>query len=399
MHFLRHCGYRFVLSLLGIVMLVPAQAHVMGQSYVFLSIDEHSISGRVEITIKDLNRVLDLDFPEDGSVTMQQMLVHADLMDDYILQKIAFARMGDASEITIVDHGYLNTSFAQYVRLYFQLPPASKPTAYLDVKNNLVFHSDDEHRSLLVVENNWKTGLFDNEIVIALTFSSDNSQQRLDLSKGSVFTGLLAFVKLGMHHIWIGADHILFLIALLLPGVMLYIDRRWTGVPHFKSAVVNIIKIVTVFTVAHSITLSLAALGLVTLPSRLVESVIAISIAIAALYILIPRVSLHAFWVVLIFGLFHGFGFASVLAEMQIPDKYMFWSLFGFNLGVEIGQIAIVLVLVPILYFIRNWFYYARLVLPIGAFCLIGISIYWFVERVFDVDFRVGTALRSLVGL
>lgn len=396
---LRHLAFRFALALLGMTVLCPAQAHVMDQSYVFLTIDEQSVSGRVEITIKDLNQVLGLQISEEGGVSMQEILTHVDKIDDYVLQQIEVGGNGNVGELEIVEHGYLNTSFAQYVRIYFRLPPDRKAIEYLDVRNNLIFHADEKHRSLLVVENNWKSGLLENELVIALTFSPDNERQRLDLSGGSVFTGFWAFIKLGMHHIWIGADHILFLIALLLPGVMLYSEGRWKGVPSFKPALITTIKIVTVFTVAHSVTLSLAALNLLTLPSRLVESIIAISIGIAALYILMPRVRLHAFWVVLVFGLFHGFGFANVLSEMQIPDKYMLWSLFGFNLGVEIGQVAIVLVLVPILYQIRNTTLYARMVLPIGALCLMLISVYWFIERAFDVDFQVGNTVRSLIGV
>ena len=390
---------RFNLLLLGLLAVGPLQAHMPGQSYLFLSIDGQSVSGRVEITLGDLNRVLELGLSTDGSATMDQVLLHRDSIDNYILNHIAISHNGETLPLVLGDYGVLNTSFARFVRIYFRLAPLQQTPVELDIENKLVFHSDQKHLSLLVVENNWESGLFDNEILVALTFSSDATRQRLDLSGGSVLKGLGAFIKLGMHHIWMGADHILFLLALLLPSVMLSSGGRWTSAPDLSTALIRVVKIVTVFTLAHSITLSLAALQLVNLDSRLVESIIAVSIGIAALHILLPRFSPHAFWIILIFGLFHGFGFAGFLSEMQIPERYLLWSLLGFNLGVEIGQLVIVVILTPLLFFYRKRFFYTRALLPLAATGLMMVSLYWFIERAFNLDFRVGTALRSMVGI
>jgi hypothetical protein len=143
----------------------------------------------------------------------------------------------------------------------------------------------------------------------------------------------------------------------------------------------------------------MSTLGVISLGSRLVESIIAISIGIAALNILLPRVGFNSAWVVLAFGLFHGFGFASVLRELAIPDEYLLWSLLGFNVGVEIGQLTIVGIVVPILFLIRNSAFYPRLLMPIGAIALILVSLYWFTERAFDVNFALRENLAAMLGM
>jgi len=188
---------------------------------------------------------------------------------------------------------------------------------------------------------------------------------------------LRTFVPAGIHHIAIGPDHILFVLGLLLLG----------------GGLARLMKIITSFTIAHSITLALASLGLVRLPGRLVEPLIALSIVFVALETLVARRGAGdssaagpprdrraplAFG----FGLIHGFGFASVLAEFGLPREALGWSLAGFNLGVEIGQAVIVLLVAPPLAWLaRRWAVaHARLVrvLAIGIAAAGG---FWFVQR------------------
>ena len=130
----------------------------------------------------------------------------------------------------------------------------------------------------------------------------------------------------------------------------------WIPVERLKPALKNVVKIVTFFTIAHSITLCLAAFEIISLPPRLIESIIAISIALAAIHNIYPRFSGKEWLIAFVFGLFHGFGFASVLAEKGLAGNYMALSIFGFNLGVEIGQLAIILLVFPILYLLRKTF-------------------------------------------
>lgn len=215
----------------------------------------------------------------------------------------------------------------------------------------------------------------------ALTYQAiiDASRSRVDYYAGTT-QGALAvmgvFVPAGIEHILIGPDHVLFLVALLLLGGSLW---RLAG-------------IVTAFTIGHSITLSLAALGLVTLPGALVEPVIALSIIVVAADNLLVRRDQRArgaeardirAWVAGAFGLIHGFGFASVLQDFGLPGTALGWSLFSFNVGVEIGQLAIVLVVATALAFVRRRqpVVADRLVVA-GSLAVMLAGTYWFVERV-----------------
>lgn len=186
---------------------------------------------------------------------------------------------------------------------------------------------------------------------------------------------IFTFMREGIHHIFIGPDHILFVLALILLGGPLGSQ----------------VKVITAFTLAHSVTLTLATLGLVELPSRLVESVIALSIVVVGLHDLKqvsrgggrpgardPR-ALFAFG----FGLVHGFGFASVLQELELPREALAWSLAAFNLGVEIGQVAIVLVAGPLLFALRRYAppLLTRTILAGAASAVVAVGGVWLWER------------------
>ena len=161
------------------------------------------------------------------------------------------------------------------------------------------------------------------------------------------------YVREGVWHIWIGYDHILFLLSLLLPAVLVRRDNGWHAVRNFRPACNSVLKIVTVFTLAHSITLWLAVMGYVTLPSRLVEATIALSIVITALNNLYPVLPFPGWAIAFVFGLVHGFGFANVLLDLGLSNATLAVALLGFNVGVELGQIAIVLVFLPLAFMLR----------------------------------------------
>ena len=211
-----------------------------------------------------------------------------------------------------------------------------------------------------------------------------------DLSSGEQFAD---FVKEGVLHIWIGFDHILFLLALLLPAVLVRSrvpGEPWTGAPSFGYAFWDVFRVVTSFTVAHSITLTLAALGVVSFPSRIVESAIAASVVLAALNNVRPMVYRARWIIAFVFGLIHGFGFASVLADLGLPTDALLLSLVAFNVGVELGQLAIVAVFLPIAYTLRNTRFYRRALLIGGSLVVAALAAVWLVERAFTLALLPG---------
>lgn len=177
------------------------------------------------------------------------------------------------------------------------------------------------------------------------------------------------FVPQGVHHILIGPDHLLFLIGLLLLG----------------GTVRRLLLVVTAFTVAHSITLALAVLDVVSPPGNIVEPIIALSIVyVGADNLLVRGGRDMRVWIALVFGLIHGFGFASVLREMGLPSGALGWSLFSFNLGVEIGQVVVAVVVALMLMTLRARSEAAgRRLAVAGSIAVMAAGTFWFVQRVF----------------
>ena len=203
----------------------------------------------------------------------------------------------------------------------------------------------------------------------------------------------------------------LFLLALILPSVVRrrslltgkgsdtveesgYYIWGWQPVLKFRPAFLYILKIVTFFTIAHTITLSLAALQIVVLPSWLVESIIAFSIGLAAYHNIRP-IFIGRDWIIaFVFGLFHGFGFATVLGELGFKGENLSLSLLGFNIGVEIGQVVIIALIFPFLFLMRKLKVYPKFMVIVSVLLII-ISIYWMIERLFDVDFPLDEYLLN----
>ena len=153
----------------------------------------------------------------------------------------------------------------------------------------------------------------------------------------------------------------------------------------FRVALTEVMSVVTAFTVAHSITLTLAALQIISLPSRWVESAIAASVVLAAANNLWPMVERRRWLVAFVFGLIHGFGFASVLTELGLPKDALVLSLLGFNLGVETGQLAIVAVFLPLAFLLRNSALYRKGVFVGGSFLTMLVALVWLAERTLDL--------------
>jgi hypothetical protein len=209
---------------------------------------------------------------------------------------------------------------------------------------------------------------------------------------GAGFAALLAD---GIAHIAGGPDHLLFLVALLLPAVLVRSREGWLSRPALRPALIDVAWIVTAFTLAHSITLALASFGIVSMPARVIEPLIALTVLAAALNNLWPLVTKRLAWVAFGFGLIHGFGFAEVLAPLGLGAGDLALALLGFNLGVEAGQLAIVALVFAALAAARRWGGYPRWVLRGGSALLAVVACAWIVERVFDVPlFALALAAR-----
>ncbi len=389
-----------LLLILFIMSSAFSYAHAPNQSYIFLRIYEtNGIEGRYEINVKEINKIFNLNLSKDA--TVNDLKPYKQRIQEYFLKNSSFISTLDRYTVNFGDLGVVRISSGNYMQFHFKLNEVKQLPENLDVFYNVGFKEDPNHRGFLTVEYNWKAGMINNEAVIALDFSPSDPNDTLNLSESSVFTGFIAMIKQGVWHIWIGLDHILFLLALILPSVVrrrknnnnAYSIYGWEPVMTFKAAFFYIIKVVTFFTIAHTITLTLASLEIVMLPSQIVESIIAFSIGLAAYHNIKPIFKMKDWIIAFIFGLFHGFGFASVLSDLGLTGEFLTLSLLGFNIGVELGQVAIIIGIFPILYLMRTYKFYPKFLVYTSVFLII-ISLYWFIERAFDINLMLDDYLK-----
>jgi hypothetical protein len=351
---------------------VPAAlAHKPSDSYLSLNVLGNTISGQWDIALRDLDFAIGLDQDGDGKLTWDEIRNRHVAIAAYALGRLSLSSDRgvcriDAGEQMLDDH----TDGAYSVLRFRVACPA--PVAALSIDYTLFADLDPQHKGLLRLTR-------DSETSTAI-LDPAHARQTLSLTAPDRWKQFRDYVKDGVWHIWIGYDHILFLLSLLLPAVLLAAPSN-----NLRGAFVDVLKVVTAFTLAHSLTLTLASLSLVSLPSRFVESAIAASVILAAVNNIYPLFRGRRPVAAFVFGLIHGFGFASVLIDLGLPKGSLLASLLGFNLGVEIGQLCIVAAFLPLAFWLRDTLFYRRL-LTGGSALIALVAVVWFVERAFDVQ-------------
>lgn len=376
---------------------VPASAaaHEPGQGYMLLRVHTDSIVVRLELLAEHFDGALQLGWG-DETPTLEQLEAVLPRLREYAEANMEIRLDGQALPLRFNSVTNRFVDFGEFVLLEYVLDISPTPDV-LEFTFTPFFEVYDQHRNYQVVEYNWLTGTYNEETNITLIFSPSNATQTLDLTDSSIWRGFMAMVWQGVWHIWIGTDHILFLVALVLPSVMILRNGKWEPAESFKSALIKIVTIVTFFTIAHSVTLSLAALDMVSLPSAFVETIIALSIGAAALHNLLPRIRIKEAAIAFLFGLFHGFGFATVLGDIGLGRDFLVLSLLGFNVGVELGQVAIIAGLFCVLFLVRKTTIY-RWLFKIVSLGLIGIALLWAAERTFGFDVGIIPTIYRLFG-
>jgi hypothetical protein len=353
--------------LLALLMLAfaPAWAHKPSDSYLTLAVDGKQVSGQWDIALRDLDFALGLDQDGNGELTWGEIRAQHAGIARYALERLALSTKDGECTLTpgeqLLDH---HTDGA-YTVLRFSAVCAA-PVQSLNVHYRLFADLDAQHKGLLKLTHAGSTS--------TAIFSPERAQQTLAIGSANAWDTFADYVRHGTWHIWIGFDHILFLLSLLLPAV-----RADT----VKAAVIDILKVVTAFTLAHSITLTLASLQVLALPSRWVESAIAASVLVAAVNNVVPLFPGRRPLVAFAFGLIHGFGFAGVLADLGLPQGALIWSLLSFNVGVELGQLAIVAAFLPLALLVKRVGYYRPLAAG-GSVAIALVASVWLAERLFD---------------
>lgn len=363
-------SWRLLLAFaLALLPMVGARSHTLSVAHVDVVVAADGSGPEVEIdlAVRDLALALPLDANGDERVTWHELQE----MREPLYELVANGLSLDVGSHACVLHPQLLASrqyddggYATVV-----LRAECEAGTNLTLRYGLLFDVDPQHRALVTFRNGSHSGT---AIASATARNIDIGPQ--PVRRGNIF---LQFLREGIHHILAGYDHLAFLLCLLLPAALVREGDRWVPVPAARPAFHHVLGIVTAFTVAHSITLSLAALGWVTPASRWVEATIAASVLLAALNNLWPRVTRRIWLAGFGFGLVHGFGFAGALSELGLPTGARLASLLGFNLGVEIGQVGMVAALLPLLLGMRRRRWYAALVLPLLSLAIACLAAYW----------------------
>lgn len=354
-----------------------ALAHKPSDSYLRIDTSSGKLHVEWDIALRDLELLVGLDADRDGKITWGEVQQRQAAIAGHALSHLQVLSDDSVCELSLTEMMVTEHSDGGYAVLLLQ---GDCPTdSALHVSYSLLFDVDPTHRGLIL----YKPAA---EVENTYILSVDAPGAKLGNQAANPWETLVHYIREGIWHIWIGLDHILFLLALLLPAVVFRKDSAWQPLDKFRPACWGVLKIVTMFTLAHSITLWLAVMDYATPPSRVVESIIALSIVITAINNIFPVLPLSNWVIAFIFGLVHGFGFANVLLDLGLSSTSLALALFGFNVGVELGQMAIVLIFMPVAFALRRTKFYDWIILRGGSIAVAIIALLWFYERAFNAE-------------
>jgi hypothetical protein len=366
------------LSLALIAAASTGWAHLASDSYLQIEIgDNGTVRGQWDIALRDVDVAVGLDADQDGTITWGELRGKTREIEAYAFGRLALSRGGvpctlEATDL-LVDH---HAGYAYAVLPFTTECPAD---GRLTLRYGLLFDLDPSHRGLLTVVTG---GQFSTDVL-----TPDHAEITVARGPEQLGDQIAQFLAFGFEHILLGYDHLLFIAVLLVTAAL----RRpsggqWMAIDGLGRVLIETIKTLTAFTLAHAIVLTPAVLGVVSVPARVVEPAVALTIMLAAFDNIHPILPRLRWQVAFLFGLIHGLSFASVLGPMRLPPLGFAMALGSFNIGVEAGQIALALLLVPIAFALRNESLYRQLIAPgvsISALLLAGV---WFLDRVFALN-------------
>jgi hypothetical protein len=358
-------------------------AHELSSGYLTLNAGkENTFSGELLLKPDDIGQVAGLDTNGNGALTWGEIHQNLPLLESYIVNVLSIRVDDSPCEISLNMPNIRSVSAESYLVSPIQIMCESAGT--LGIHYDGIFEHSPTHKLLVSVnlagQSGSRTQNSTENTSVTSVLDVDNRSVTYDAVTTSLTALFISLVYEGVWHIFIGIDHILFLVATLLTVNLVRQQKQWQKEPSASRVLKHTVILVSAFTLAHSITLTATALNFIALDSRLVELGIAISVLLTALnniYPLIVRLGIITF----AFGLLHGMGFASVFADLNAQSNNLVLSVAAFNIGVEVGQLAIVAVLLPLLLWLRHYTFYAKTLMPLLSSVIAIIAINWTIQR------------------
>lgn len=383
--------FRNILSLVPLFFLYfSIFAHPMPNSMVILDIKPDGVAASIQLPLNELALAFHQPLHEHPEKIIAQ---YGDSLQIYLLQHIhPISSDNRVWEVTVRDMSIQSipqSASGAYHELIVQLwlqPPLGASSRVFSLKYDAIIHKVVTHSALVSIRQDWDNGLVDAELPTEIgTISLDIPTNtilpfNINMTEGSLWRGFKSMVALGMKHIKEGTDHLLFLLILLLSAPLLVKKGRWEEFGGMRYSLIRLLKIITAFTVGHSITLLAGAVGWLRLPSQPIEICVAFSILVSAIHALRPIFFGKETYVSAEFGLIHGLAFASTLTDLRLDISRMTLSLLGFNIGIELMQLFVMAIIIPFLMLLSRSPVY-RYVRIGGAVVAVIVAIAWMMER------------------
>lgn len=354
------------IAMASLTLTTAAEGHSVSTAYLRLATSAAQPTLRVDVPLRDLEDLVGMDGDGDGRLTWREVNAASSKVASRIASNLDLRRAGQscdlhAAPIAIDMHAGTPHGSVEYE---VRCPSTGAWSLYY----TLLFDRDRTHRALLAIEGD------DAPIAVILEVDRHGWQE----SEGR-WTRFLEFLRQGVWHIWLGYDHLAFLLLLLLPAALGPSQTRSS--PSVRAIMLRVLRIVTAFTVAHSLTLTLATLSVLAPPAAPIEAAIAATVIATGVINLFPRLAVHGAGLAFAFGLIHGFGFANALSELGLSRGAVLAPLAGFNLGVEAGQLGAVALAMPLLAILRTRALYGRWVVPGLSISIAVLAVGWLLQR------------------
>ncbi len=381
----------FVLLLLMSVLLTGgtvSMAHEMGEgAHVQINLRQSAMSLQLEITLQEVLAIFDVDTNGDGRILADEYpLLDTAALAKYAINHLNVKTDGQVCFLEITSHEIVAHSAGDFIRFPIKYS-CENVGEEISVDYHLFFDQNPYHQGTLTIIQPQQSSLF--------YFWDDQRTHTFSVKSSGFMMTFFRSVVLGFEHIWVGLDHLLFLLCLILPSVLILIPNPgrggvseskryyWKPAQSLSAVILDVAKVITAFTVAHSLTFVLSVMNWGPVPpSGVVEVAIALTVILVALNNLFPVVYQARWFVTLLLGLVHGFGFANGLAAYDLSSTDAGWVLVAFNLGVEFGQLLFVCLVIPLLFGLRKKAFYNAAVLKGGSIIILGAACVWLVERV-----------------
>lgn len=377
--------YRYLLLLIFILGFRRAEAHSLPNSEAQLIVGKERLLVKFHTPLE----ILEMAYQKPVNLKSEPSL---DSLKQYYLKHISVSDSLHSQWAISIENIILSAANTEEIGDYQQiiaeiyLKPSNANSLVNFVLNcDIVIHQVINQSILFSVED-WQNGANKNKEIGVIKWDLPKGKimpLKIQLEQISSFKSFINMLKLGMQHIAEGTDHLLFLLVFLLPIPLMVYRKRWATQRSVRESLVYILKVVTAFTIGHSITLLFGALGLFVLPSKLIEVLIAVSIFVSAIHAIKPIFPNKETYIALGFGLIHGLAFANTLENLNLDTTKMILSILGFNIGIELMQLAVIIAVIPWIILLSRTSFYS--IFRIGGAILATIaSLGWIIERIYE---------------